>query len=385
MSVDLVITGGKLCVPGKVIDNPSLGVTGERISAIENTISSAKQQLCIPEDHWIIPGMIDCHIHGMQGVDVMDATETALTTLCRSLPKQGTTAFLATTMTMSIAAIEKAIATVASFVQQGKDKQGASILGIHLEGPFISPEKAGAHTIAHIQSLDCDLIRRWQALSGGLIKMVTFAPELPNVHAFIETLLALNIIPAIGHTNATAQTTQQAIDGGCCHATHLYNAMSGLHHRHPGAAAAILANPILAEIIADGHHVSPEMIAYTLRIKGADHLCLVTDAMRAQCMPEGKYDLGGQQVSVLQGRATLDSGVLAGSVLTMQAALKNVREFTHCDVLDLIKLSSENVAKQLQCFSDMGSLEVGKLANIVIVNQQFEVTHGLVQGKLIEM
>ncbi|MCD8542900.1 MAG: amidohydrolase family protein [Gammaproteobacteria bacterium] len=205
------------------------------------------------------------------------------------------------------------------------------------------------------------LIREWQTLANGAIKLLTFAPELNNSDQFINCLQTLNIIPAIGHSNATFQEAEVAIKRGCKHITHLFNAMSGLHHRYPGVALSAFQHDILCELIADGHHVSWDMLNFVVQKKGCHELCLVTDSMRAKCMPDGEYRLGEQKVYLKNSQAKLEDGTLAGSVLRMQDAVKNLIQQNICTLKESIFLSSINPAKQLGLFNKIGSIAIWKM------------------------
>jgi N-acetylglucosamine-6-phosphate deacetylase len=335
----------------------------------------------LPNSYHLIPGMIDMHIHGMLGVDVMDATPQALQTMVENLPKEGVTGFLATTMTMATQDIEKAIANVATFSQK-INQPGAQILGLHLEGPFISPEKLGAHRREFVLEPGIDLFNQWQVLANDLIKLVTIAPEVSGAMAFIEYLTKQGVIASIGHSNASYTQTQQAIENGCCHVTHIFNAMSGLHHREPGVALAALMSSALIELIADGIHVCPAMMKFILSVKTLDQLCLVTDAMRAKCMPDGEYDLGGQTVTVANDSARLSGGTLAGSILTMQKALKNLVTLNLCSLSDITHFTAINPAKQLGIFGHKGSIAIGKDADLVVLDEQYNIHQTFCLGKV---
>ncbi|MDF2940042.1 MAG: N-acetylglucosamine-6-phosphate deacetylase [Gammaproteobacteria bacterium] len=337
-----------------------------------------------PESYHLIPGMIDMHIHGAEQADVMDASVEALSTISQALLKEGTTSFLATTMTESSEKLSKVLSTVKQFIDS-KNTQGAEILGIHLEGPFISPHKIGAQRGDALHVPDINLFDEWQNTAGNHIKLVTLAPELPHAKEFIEHLVKNNVIASLGHSNASFIEAKMGIDAGIRHATHLYNAMSGLHHQEPGAALAILLDDrVLAELIADGIHVHPDMLKFTLKVKGSQHLVLVTDAMRAKCCGEGEFELGGQAVVVRNGEARLkQNGRLAGSVLKMNQAFKNMLRFSQCTMQDIIKMVSSNPAKALHIFDQKGSIAIGKVADLVVLNEEYQVVATLRQGKLV--
>lgn len=323
-----------------------------------------------PETYYLIPGLIDLHVHGANGKDVMDASKNALKDISLALAEEGITGFLATTMTAEKEQIEsvlKIIPVAKTFLE------GADILGVHLEGPFISPDKKGAHG-EHQCLPDSNLIKEWQKISENNIKMVTLAPELPEALPFIKTLKDLDIIASVGHTHATYAQTQAAIDAGCTNATHLFNAMRGIHHREPGAAGALLlADTVAAELIVDGLHLHPAMTELALRIKTKERLVLVTDAMRAKCLGDGKYDLGGQEVEVKDGKATLADGTLAGSTLRLPEAIKHMQEFSHCSLQDAIHMASATPARVLKIDAHKGEIAVGKDADLVVMSPRLNV------------
>lgn len=354
------------------------GVIKEIVSAnnIKN-LSSAKLYE-FPRDHYLIPGLIDLHIHGAAGHDVMDGTAEALLAMQRTLAKEGVTGFLATTMTADHERISSVLKTIAKVMP---NKEGAAILGVHLEGPFISPKKIGAQNNQAICLPDAALVSHWQALANGAIKLITLAPELPEALQLIKKLNEMGIITSVGHTNATYAETHLAIDAGCTHATHLFNAMRGIHQREPGAVGALLlAEKVNAELIVDGLHLHPAIIELALRVKGKDKLLLVTDAMRAKCLGDGQYDLGGQMVMVRSDKATLADGTLAGSTLSMPQAIKNMVQFTQCSLADAIYMASYNPARVLGIANRKGSIEKGKDADLVVMGPALEVKMTMREG-----
>lgn len=335
------------------------------------------------ERHVLIPGMIDVHIHGANGADTMDATHQALDTISEALPKEGTTSFLATTITQSTENIEKSLKNVADYLQNETKQGHAEILGVHLEGPFISKEKAGAQPLDYIIKPDVALFKKFQHLSNQHIKLVTLAPEEDPDFSLIKHLRENGIVASIGHSDATYDQIDQAIEAGATHVTHLYNGMSALHHREPGVVgAALLRDELYAELIVDGIHSRPEMVKLAYQQKGKDRLILITDAMRAKCLKNGVYDLGGQEVIVKDGKAELRNGHLAGSVLKMADGFKNMMNFTNADLESLVDMTSVNPAKQLSVFDRKGSLAIGKDADLVILDDDYQVVMTFCKGIL---
>lgn len=324
-----------------------------------------------PNDYYLIPGLIDLHIHGAGGYDVMDASREALLGISQSLASEGVTGFLATTMTASYERIYSVLKTIAEIMPA---QEGAAILGVHLEGPFISSAKMGAQRGDNIIFPDPTLIMRWQECANGAIKLVTLAPELPQALELIKKLNTMGIIASVGHTNATYAETHLAINAGCSHATHLFNAMRGIHQREPGATTALLlAENVNAELIVDGLHLHPAIVELALRVKGKTKILLVTDAMRAKCLGDGEYDLGGQLVAVRSNTATLADGTLAGSTLRMPQAIKNMMQFTCCSFEDAILMASYNPACVLGIDKNKGSIAKDKDADLVVMNTNLDV------------
>ncbi len=245
----------------------------------------------------VIPGFIDGHIHGANGYDVMDATEEALDGIAKVLPQEGVTSFLATTITQAPENIEKALSNVAKYKSKSYH---AELIGTHLEGPFVNKKKAGAQPEQYIIKPNIELFKKWQNLANQMIKTITLAPELDLDGEFIQYLAKADINVSAGHTEANFIEMKMAVERGVRQITHLCNAMSGIHHRDVGAiGAAFLLKNVTSEIIADGVHVSNEMLQITYNNLGSDRIILITDAMRAKALGPGEYELGGQPVEVI--------------------------------------------------------------------------------------
>lgn len=379
---DHVILGSKVYTESGVMQNVCVVVReGRIVEIIKNSSSAPKPTLELPEHYHLLPGFIDLHIHGANAFDVMDGTQEALAGISHALVAEGTTAYLATTLTASKNAIERALKAVKDY---STDEAGAAILGVHLEGPFLSPQQVGAQNAEYLLKPDVDDIKQWQALSAGAVKMVTLAPELPNAVPMIHYLKQNQIIAAMGHTNATYPEALSAITAGCSYATHLFNAMRGIHHREPGVVtAALLAESVTTELIADGLHLHPAIIELIFRLKKKEKIVLVTDAMRAKCLGDGTYDLGGQTVTVQGNKACLADGRLAGSVLTLSDAVKNMVHFAHIHLADVVKMVSENPAKLLGLFHRKGSIAVQKDADLVVLDDQLAVVMTLCRGQVV--
>jgi N-acetylglucosamine-6-phosphate deacetylase len=336
----------------------------------------------MPSGSIMFPGMIDIHIHGASGADVMDGTEDALSIMTKALPAEGTTSFMATTITENPLHIEEALEQTASFLE--KQKPGsAEIIGIHLEGPFISPKRAGAQPKGFIELPNVELFKHWQKKAQNQIRLVTLAPEMEGGLDLASYLSSNHIIASIGHSDSTFDEVKEGIKSGISHVTHLFNGMRGMHHRDPGVAgAALIQKDLNVEMIVDGVHASPEMINLAYHSTGPERTILITDSMRAKGLGDGIYTLGGQQVTVKNGRAYLEDGTLAGSILSMNDAIKNMREYTDCSYADIVKMTSVNAAKELNIFDKKGSLSTGKDADITVLMEDYNVFMTFCRGVL---
>ncbi len=323
---------------------------------------------------YVSAGFIDLHIHGSGGADVMDATPDALETISSTLLQTGTTSFLATTMTMSSQAIEKALQNIQL---HGDRVSGAKLIGIHLEGPFINAEKHGAQDKAYVQPPNMALIKNYMQE----IKMITLAPEIEGSEHFVKQLTYAfpHIILSIGHSDASYEESQESFSWGISHATHLFNAMNPYHHRKPGIVGAVLDSDVTCDVIADLVHTHASTLELVQKIK-KEKLILITDAMRAGCMKCGIYDLGGQRVEVSEGKAVLEDGTLAGSVLKMNEALSNMKEHTSMDLVEIINSVTKSPARKMGI--PKGELREGYDADIVIFDENFSIISTIVNGEV---
>ncbi|SFA88032.1 N-acetylglucosamine-6-phosphate deacetylase [Lentibacillus halodurans] len=360
--------------------NGSLFIEGTKIKAIHTEEQHPPDNTTVIDGQGLnlIPGFIDGHIHGAAGADVMDATEKALDTMAGALPEEGTTSFLATTITQSPENISKALENVAHYVS----KQGrAEVMGVHLEGPFIEASKKGAQPLEHIMEPDIEQFKKWQKLSGNAIKTITMAPEHDKTGDFIKYLHKHGVNVSAGHTDADFETIKKAIPDGLRQVTHLCNAMNGIHHRDIGAVgAAFQLEELRAELIADGIHVSPEMLQLIFSNIGSERLILITDAMRAKCLQAGDYELGGQPVTVSEDRAVLENGTLAGSILKMQQGARQMLRLKDASIQSIVQMTSENPAKQLHIFDRKGSIKTGKDADLLLVDADLNIKYTICRG-----
>jgi len=377
----IYIKNAKIYLEDTVISNGNLYVESGRIKAIDKKIelrNKDKISVIDASGMTVIPGFIDGHIHGANGSDVMDATEQALDSMASVLPLEGTTSFLATTITQSSENIEKALENIANY----DNKAGYSeVLGVHLEGPFVEKSKAGAQPVEYIIEPNVEQFHSWQRLSGNKIKTITLAPEHDSDGVFIRNLVESGINVSAGHTNIDFAGAKIAVSQGVRQLTHLCNAMNGIHHRDIGAVgAAFLLKEWNAELIADGIHTSEEMLQLIYNNMGSERLLLITDAMRAKCLPPGDYELGGQPVIVTEDRAVLEDGTLAGSVLKMLDGVKKMLQLDGVALENIIEMASVNPAKQIGIFDRKGSITVGKDADLLLVDDQLNIMHTICRG-----
>jgi N-acetylglucosamine-6-phosphate deacetylase len=383
MMQPLIIKGLNVYTENKILKQATVVVREGLIQKVgAATIKdNAAKVLEFPADWHLIPGMIDLHIHGAGGADTMDATFAALDTISKSLLREGVTAFLPATMTAPISQIEEALINVRDYLREKKNTSGAEVLGINLEGPFLSTQKPAAQLVSAIIAPDIELFANWQRRCDNLIKITTIAPEASNSLEFINYLRDSGVIASIGHSDATYEQAVTAINAGCTQATHLFNAMPPIHHREPGLVTALLLDDrVMTEVIADLVHLHPAILRLIVKLKGYEKIVLVTDSMRAKYLSDGIYDLGGQKVIVKNGEARLVDGKLAGSVLRMNNALKNMINATSCRLIDAIKMTAENPAKQLKIFEHKGSITVGKDADLVVLDTDLQVRMTIHKG-----
>lgn len=364
----------------------NLGVIKTNL-AIENGLISKigdveiDSPIDIPEGAIVVPGFIDEHIHGASGQDTMDAAIESLQTMANALLKEGTTAFLPTTMTQSKQNILNALENVKRY-KSLKILDGAEVLGVHLEGPYISPKFIGAQPPEYVVKPNIEEFDAYNKASGGLIKIVTLAPEEEGADKFIAHLKSQGIIASVGHSSAKYQDIERAMAVGLSNVTHTYNAQSPLHHRDIGTVgSALYFDQLACELIADTIHVSIPAIKLLVKSKPHDKLILITDAMRAKQMPDGISELGGQKVIVSNGEARLVSGALAGSVLKMNDAVKNMVNLG-VSFTDAIDFATINPAKNLGVDKQMGSIAKGKVANFAVL-KDFEVVLTMRSGQVV--
>lgn len=375
------ITNGKIITPNNVLQNKVV-LFDEKIEKIVDEKYLIEQtsniEIIDAQGNYISPGFIDIHIHGSGGHDTMDANIEALNGLSEVIVKNGVTSFLPTTMTMDRESIYKALDNIEQCMKL--KFKGARILGAHLEGPFINEKYKGAQKEDYIIKPEYNFIEKYKEI----IRIITLAPEKDvNLNFIREIKEKTNINLSIGHSNATYEEAMEAINMGVNSATHIFNTMTPFNHRKPGIIGAIFNTNIYCELIADTIHVNPAIFQILVKIKGVDKLILITDSMRAGCLKDGISELGGQKVIVKNNSARLENGALAGSILTLNAAVKNFMEYTDLKIYEAVNMASLNPSKNLKIDNKTGSIEIGKNADIIIFDDNFDVKRTIIEGQTV--
>ncbi|WP_088043995.1 N-acetylglucosamine-6-phosphate deacetylase [Bacillus sp. EAC] len=371
------ITNVKIYTGKEVIENGFIRFdeTIKQIDRMETFISE-DEEIIDGKGTVIIPGIIDIHIHGAYDVDAMDANPESILKMSKKMMKEGVTTFFPTTMTQSHENIKNAL----SSLKEAK-KLGGHFEFIHLEGPFVNKKRAGAQPLEYIINPDVNLFNEWQEASGGLIKLVTYAPELDGANQLEKVFKDTGVIGTVGHSDAVAADFEGR---SITHATHLYNQMRPMHHREVGTVGHVLLDEnVMVEIIPDGIHIHPDMVKLAYRLKGANKISVITDAMRAKGLEDGEYELGGQPVFVKNKSARLEDGTLAGSILKMDDAFRNIMEYTGCTPEEAVLMTSINQAKEFG-LTKKGALEAGKDADFVQMTTDFHVINTTRLGKSID-
>jgi len=379
-----VIKNARIVLPESVISNGFLEIADGRIARIsEGEFSSSNTKLTFDaQKAALTPGFIDLHVHGGNG-GTFNSVDPAEHYLAREFHlKNGTTSMLATTYTTEFST---SLAILKSLSMSSRSNQrGSKVLGIHTEGPFISVFKPGAHVVAQLRAGNLSEIDEVISAASDFIAMVTVAPEISGGLEMIKYLSSKKIIPAIGHTNATYAQTVAGIEAGARSTTHLFNAMSALSHRDPGAVGAILeSEEIFAELILDGIHIDEAILRIALKCKGIDRINLITDATSLAGLPDGDYGASPDNAVTKLGGKIVVAGTdtLAGSALDMNTVYKNAAKFAQLSQPELSKITSLNAARILGKESDIGSIEVGKLADLVLLDAEFNACATMIEGQ----
>ncbi|WP_338978185.1 N-acetylglucosamine-6-phosphate deacetylase [Spiroplasma endosymbiont of Panzeria rudis] len=392
MSKILVLNNAKIISIKKIINNGFLVIKDNLIFQInEGKYNYEFQDAQVIDCHnqTIIPGFIDLHVHGGYGYSLMDGTIESINNFAKLVPKEGVTKFCYATVTASKKEIDNVLSVFAKYMKTENKGNKARIIGAYLEGPFISELQKGAHTPSLLHVPDLNLVKSWNIISNKNLKFIVYAPEIdPNLNNknsnFISSLIKNNIIPSVGHSNATFKEITKTVEYGLTHITHLYNAMSPYNHRDPGVVpASLYYDQLVTELICDGIHVDIDILAITYKIKGADGICMITDAMSAKGQPDGKYLLGPLLVIKSNNKVTVEAtGKLAGSIATMIAGFKNLLKITNNNWQDCIKMASYNSAKQVGIANKTGDIVIGKLADIIVLTKNNDIFLTICEGKI---
>ena len=375
------IVGGKIVLPDRVVEGEALAfdeATG-KIEGLSSKVPAGAKTIDAA-GNFVAPGLVDIHIHGYLGEDTCDASPAGIKKMAYGVAQNGVTAFLPTTMTVSKKEIEAALDAVRSLKEESKSWDGAEIIGVHAEGPFINPSKKGAQAAENILVPDADFVLE----NKDIITSITLAPEMDEGHKCIKRLTAeSDILVSMGHTDATFDEAMSATVDGVSHATHLFNAMSPLAHRNPGVVgAALAADGVSVEVIADTFHINPGLYSIISKAKG-DKMVLITDCTRAGGMPDGEYDLGGQPIFLKGIECRLADGTIAGSVLRLNAAVRNVLTHTALPANVVFNMASLNPATAIHVADRIGSLEAGKDADIIIADENINIIKTIKKGRTI--
>ncbi|HDK7174954.1 TPA: N-acetylglucosamine-6-phosphate deacetylase [Clostridium botulinum] len=374
------IVNGKIIVGNEILENKVLLFEKKIIDILDrdNVCLSKNDYIIDAKGLYISPGFIDVHIHGSGGKDAMDGKIESIKVISNTIAKRGVTSFLPTTMTMAKEHIYKALDVIEQAMNM--DLGGAKVLGAHLEGPFINPKYKGAQKVDFIKNPSFDFIKGYE----NVIKIITLAPEKDENFKFLKYIKEnTDIVLSIGHSDATYEQAIAAIDNGISRATHIFNAMTPLNHRKPGIIGAIMNTDISCELIADNIHVHKGAINVLTKIKGKDKIILITDSMRAGCMNNGIWELGGQKVIVKNGSARLENNTLAGSILTLDNAIKNMKNNIDASLCEIISMVTINPAKDINIYDKKGSIEKGKDSDIVIFDKDINIRMTIVEGNIV--
>lgn len=372
------VVNGKIILPYGIVENQVLAFEDKIVGITDDSQIPEGAEIIDADGGFVSPGLVDIHIHGYLNEDASDGKAEGIKTMANGIMKNGVTSWCPTTMTVSMEEINAALDTVRSLKEESKDWDGAEILGVNLEGPFINPKKKGAQAETHIKAPDADFIIK----NSDIIKVATMAPEMEGcLEAITKIRENCDVRVSIGHTDATFEQTLAGIDAGATHITHLFNAQTPLHHRNPGVVGAALLRDVSTELICDTLHIHTGLYELISRIKG-NKLVLITDCTRAGGMPDGDYTLGGQKIIVKGIECLLEDGTIAGSVLKLNNAVKNVRANTDMPLWEIVAAASLNPATAIGVDGFKGSLEQGKDADIIITDSDFNIKKTIIGGKI---
>ena len=372
------LVAAEVYTPNGIELNQVVVVENGKIAEVSTTVPTDCEVINLAGQA-LMPGFVDIHILGRHGHDVMDATDAALDGIAQALPSTGVTAWVGTTVTAPWQDIITALTKMRSYIAAGQT-QGAELLGSFLEGPYFTERHRGSHPSRLLKSPEHGELEQLKAVAGESLLRVAIAPEADNAMASIKWLTANNIKTSVAHTNANFAQVTEAFELGADCGVHLFNGMSGLHHREPGCCGAALYHDMLAELIADGIHVNPVMMQLAYRMKGYEKIALITDCMRAGGLEDGPYQLGAQIVNVKNGEARTDDGSLAGSTCSLDQAVRNMVFASGVPVWEAVQMATSVPAQYLGLADRIGAIVVGMDASFTIMNKELEVQGTLIKG-----
>ena len=369
---------GRIILKDRILEGHSVIADEKIVSIVKKGLEPKNTETVDCGGNYIAPGLIDLHIHGYLGKDVCDCDEESIRTIAGGIIANGVTGFLPTTMTVSMDTIEKAVKVCGDLMEESKHWKGTAILGVHAEGPFINPSKKGAQNEEYIKKPDAAFVEKYK----NIIKIITLAPEMdPGFTEIIKMRKNTDVVVSMGHTDADYDTALASTACGVRHATHLYNAMSGPNSRKPGVVTAALNSDVTCEMIVDTFHVNPANYKMVYKMKGRK-LCFITDCLPAGGLPEGEYTLGGQKFISKGIECRLPDGTIAGSVLRLNKGIMNFYKNTDVPLWECVNCASLNPAAAIGIDKQKGSIEVGKDADLIILDDEFNVLKTIIGGEI---
>ena len=371
----VAIRNAKIVLENGILEGKALLLSDKIEGIVEETEIPEGAEVIDCKGGYVTPGFIDLHIHGYLGKDVCDASVESIRTIAGGLVENGVTGFLPTTMTVSMAVINGAL-NACREVKNSGEYYGSQILGVHAEGPFISASKKGAQDERYILKPDADFVKA----NADIIKIITLAPEEDEGFAEIKRMAdETDVVVSMGHTSADYKTAMESSKNGVKHATHLFNAMTPMTHRAPGVVGAALNSDVSCELIVDTYHVDPALYEMVYKMKGRK-LCFITDCLPAGGLPEGEYTLGGAKIIYKNNLCKLEDGTIAGSVLKLNKGVWNVYTNTSIPLYECVNCATLNPATTIGVADRKGSIEVGKDADIVVLDDDFNVKKTIIGG-----